>query len=259
MSTTEKQPWNARDVHVKGKLTDLYILAAIKVFYDQNKISVDIELFKLANVTSPAGSDLSLAKHLIATFNGSCHRRYTSSRVFNSIDLRDLFARCEATFPSLQSMVVHTDGTTLPSTSLFDIYLDCHRLPAIISNVDFSNVGCFVASTRLEHLVTFTVKYKELAELWHEITELSFSSRMRALNGFAFTDESLENEAHQAFLTKMVFENSGDDFTQWRMDNFRTNMGWRYNSTSRKHLTLNLNDNAYWTHLACLYRAYRHD
>lgn len=47
----------------EGKLTNSCLfLVAIKVFYDQNIISVDIELFKLANIISPLGSDLSLAK-----------------------------------------------------------------------------------------------------------------------------------------------------------------------------------------------------
>lgn len=47
-------------------------IEAIRVFYEKNVIRVDLELFKLAeiaNVTSPTGSDLSLARCLVVTLN----------------------------------------------------------------------------------------------------------------------------------------------------------------------------------------------
>lgn len=83
-----------------------YFFVAIKVFYDLNTISVDIELFKLANITSPAGSDLSLAKQLIVTFNSSYKEQVWHSRNFNTLDIDDLFKRCRATFPALEIIVV---------------------------------------------------------------------------------------------------------------------------------------------------------
>ena len=133
------------------------------MFYDQNIISVDIELFKLANVNSPAASDLSLTKRLVVTFNSSCDWDDQLARSFNTINLRNLFTRCGATFPNLQSIVVYTDGTMLPCTSLIDIFQDCHNSPSIFSTIDFCNVGQFVASTRSG--ITLTVKFKELTEL----------------------------------------------------------------------------------------------
>jgi hypothetical protein len=224
---------------------------AIKIFYDQNIISVDVELFKLENVECPAGSDLSLAKRLLITLNGTCDELQQYTQEFNCINLGDLFTRCEATFPSLQSIVVHTDGTTLPSTTLFEAFLACYNLPAIVTDVDFLDVGCFVASTQSG--LTLTVKFKELVELWEEISDLSFRSRMRALHGFGVVDAFLADRTHQAFLSRLVFESSGDDTTGMQMDRFRKKMALRFDSVPE---TFHLNDHAWWTHCASPYKGY---
>jgi hypothetical protein len=228
------------------------LLTAIKVFYDQNIISV--ELFKLGDVTTPAGSDLSLTKRLMARFNGSCSVLDQCSQIFNTIDLDNLVIRSEAMFPSLQSMVVHTDGTTKPSTSLFEIFLDCDNSPAIITDAKFCNIGCFTTLTRSGFALT--VKFRELAELWQEISELSFSSRMRAVHGFGIRDDSLASWTHQAFLDRLIFEKSGDDSTSEDMRTFREGLALKYYPHSK---TLGLDDNAYWTHVASPYEPYDYD
>lgn len=217
------------------------------MFYDQNIISVDIELFKLRNVNSPAASDLSLTKRLLVTFNSSCDWDDQLARSFNTINLRNLFARCGATFPNLQSIVVHMDGTTLPCTSLIDIFQDCYNSPNIFSTINFCNVGQFVATTRSG--ITLTVKFKELTELWQEICDLSSSSRMRPLHSFGANDDSLANLTHQAFLTKMVSEKTGDDDTREHMERFRKAM---VRHSPNRPMPV-LNDYVFWTHLASPY------
>lgn len=228
---------------MENLLTYLH-LAAIKVFYNQNIISVDIELFKLQHISSPDASDLSLAKRLVVTFNGSCEWRDQVSRSFKTIDLHNLFTRCGATFPRLQSIVVHTDGTTLPSTSLVDIFQDCHNSPNTFTTIDFCNIGQFVATTHSG--LTLTVKFKELADIWQEICELSANSRMRALHEFGDMHKSLASQAHQAFLTKMVFEECHDDDTRDNMEIFRKSMARHSKICAMPYL----NDNVYWTHFA---------
>lgn len=157
--------------------TDLSLsLTAIKVFYDLNVISVDIELFKLANIISPAGSDLSLAKRLVITFNSSCNQEERHSREFNTIDLDNFFKRTKATFPTLLTADVLTDGTLLPSTSLFDIGQDCHMVPSIITSVGACNVGHLVAKTRPGY-PKLTIMYKELVDWWRETTDASIRSK----------------------------------------------------------------------------------
>lgn len=83
---------------------------AIKVFYDLNIISVDVELFKLA-ITSPAASDLSLTKRLNITFNPSRHDKVQNSRLFNTINMKVFVPVCQALFPKLEGAVVLVDGT----------------------------------------------------------------------------------------------------------------------------------------------------
>jgi hypothetical protein len=217
------------------------------VFYDQNIISVDIELFKLRNVNSPAASDLSLTKRLVVTFNSSCDWDDQLARSFNTIGLRNLFTRCGATFPALQSITVYTDGTMLPCTSLIDIFQDCYNSPNIFSTINFCNVGQFVATTRSG--LTLTVKFKELVDLWQEICDLSSSSRMRPLHSFGANDDSLANLTHQAFLTKLVFDNTGDDTTRRLMEIFRKSMV-RHSPTRAMPY---LNDYVYWTNMASPY------
>ena len=230
------------------------LLLAIKVFYDQNTINVDVELFKLANIQSPTASDLSLAKSLQLTFNSSCDELEQYHQAFNTLSIHNLFTRCAATFPSLQSIVMHTDGTALPSTSLFDIYVNCHNSPGIIKDFDFLSVGHFVASTHSG--IALTVKFRALAELWQETSELSSRSNMRALPGFGLQDDSLARYTHQAFLTRTVFEHSGDGFTSSYMDNFRQAMATKGCEAREK---LQLNDHAYWTHVASEYSSYDDD
>lgn len=230
-----------------GILLTYTLLAAIKIFYNQNVISVDIELFKLQHISSPAASDLSLAKRLVVTFNGSCEWRDQVSRSFNTIDLHNLFACCEATFPLLQSIVAYTDGTTLPCTSLIDIFQDCHNSPNTFTITDFCNVGHFVATTHSG--LTLTVKFKELADIWQEICELSANSKMRALHEFGDMHKSLASQAHQAFLTKMVFEEVHDDDTRNNMEIFRKSMARHSKICAMPYL----NAYVYWTHMAFPY------
>ena len=217
------------------------------MFYEQNIISVDIELFKLQNVNSPAASDLSLTKRLVVKFNSSCDWDDQMARSFNTIDLRNLFARCGATFPNLQSIIVYTDGTTLPCTSLIDIFQHCYNSPHIFTNIDFCNVGQFAASTHSG--ITLTVKYKELVELWQEICDPMSSSRTRPLHSLDVMHDSLAKLTHQAFLTKMVFGNTGDDDTREHMERFREALV-RYSPNRPMPF---LNDNVFWTHLASPY------
>ena len=161
MCATEMQSYQPL---AEGKVIDTFLLTAIKVFYTQNIISVDIELFKLQGINSPAASDLSLTKRLAITFNGASKWRDQFARSFNTINLRNLFTRCAATFPALEGIVVHTDGATLPCTSLIDIFQDCHNSQNIFTTIDFCNVGQFVATTHSG--LTLTVKFKELADLY---------------------------------------------------------------------------------------------
>jgi len=230
------------------------LLPAIKVFYSQTTISVDVELFKLAAITSPTASDLSLAKRLQITFNSSCDELEQYHQAFNTLNIPNLLTHCAATFPSLQSIAIHTDGTTLPSTSLFDMYVNCHNSPRVIKELDFPGVGYFVASTHSG--ITLTVKFKALAELWEETSELSSRSNMRALPGFGLQDDSLARYTHQAFLTRTVFEHSGDGFTRRYMDNFRQAMAAKGCQDRER---LQLNDHAYWTHVASEYSSYDDD
>jgi hypothetical protein len=193
---------------LEGELTDISV--AIKVFCDQNTISVDIELFKLANVTSPAGSDLSLTKNLIITFNGACNEHQRDSRAFNTINLDNLFTRAEATFPALQSIVVHTDGATSPSTSFFDIAHDCIRWPSHFTKIEFHAVGCFEA-TRNNGRYKVNVKYRELAELWQESLDMLPELRKRAWEHAVTMGDSLAGLVYRAIFARAVFENFGVD------------------------------------------------
>lgn len=204
-------------------------------------------MFKLRNVNSPAASDLSLTKRLVVTFNSSCDWDDQLARSFNTIGLRNLFTRCGATFPALQSITVYTDGTMLPCTSLIDIFQDCYNSPNIFSTINFCNVAQFVATTRSG--LTLTVKFKELVDLWQEICDLSSSSRMRPLHSFGANDDSLANLTHQAFLTKLVFDNTGDDTTRRLMEIFRKSMV-RHSPTRAMPY---LNDYVYWTNMASPY------
>lgn len=243
----------------EGKVIDTFFLAAIKVFYAQNIISVDIELFKLQHVNSPAASDLSLTKRLVVTFNGASKWRDQFARSFNTINLRNLLTRCAVTFPSLESIAMYTDGTTLPCTSLIDIFQDCHNTPNMFSTIDFYNVGQFVATTNSG--LTLTVKFKELADLWQEICDLSSSTEMRVSPNFKPTNDFAANlpyqnnlapqvdQAYQAFLTKTVYDQINDDDTREHMDTFREAMVQHSPNRAMPHL----NDNVFWTNLASPY------
>lgn len=187
------------------------------------------------------------------------------SRSFNTINVHNLFTRCGATFPSLQSIVVHTDGTTLPCTTLIDILQDCHNSQNIFSDIDFCNVGEFIASTHSG--LTLTVKFKELVDLWQEICDLSSNSGMKALDHFKTTsDPSASSEiqalhlfktsgdplarlTYQVFLIKMVFEECRDEDTREQMETFRDAM----KRHSRTRAMPFLNDNVFYTNLASPY------
>lgn len=219
---------------------------------------MDIELFKLQHVNSPAASDLSLTKRLVVTFNSASKWREQFSRSFNTINLRNLFTRCAATFPGLESIVVHTDGATLPCTSLIDIFQDCHN-SNMFTTIDFCNVGQFIATTHSG--LTLTVKSKELAELWQEICDLSSSTEMRVSQNFKPTNNFLANlprqrnlspqvnQTSQAFLIKMVYDEVRDDDTSEQMDTFRKAMVQHSPNRAMPYL----NDNVFWTNLASPY------
>lgn len=256
MCATEMQSYQPL---AEGKVIDTFLLTAIKVFYAQNIISVDIELFKLQGINSPAASDLSLTKRLAITFNGASKWRDQFARSFNTINLRNLFTRCAATFPALEGIVVHTDGATLPCTSLIDIFQDCHNSQNIFTTIDFCNVGQFVATTHSG--LTLTVKFKELADLWQEICDLSSSTEMRVSPNFVPTDNFLANLPHQrnlapqvnqareAFLIKTVYDEVRDDDASEQMDTFRKAMVQHSPSRAMPYL----NDNVFWTNLASPY------
>jgi hypothetical protein len=201
------------------------------------------------------------------TFNSSRSWRNQLSRSFNTLNLHNLFTRCGATFPALQSIVVHTDGTTMPCTTLIDIFQDCHNSPNTFTSINFSNVGQFVATTHSG--LTLTVKYKELVDLWQKICDLSSSLGMtaqdhfttsdpssswekKALDRFKTTNYTLARLAYQAFVTKTVFEECQDDDTRTQMHTFRDAMA-RHSRTRPMPF---LNDNAFYTNMACPYTWY---
>lgn len=222
------------------------LLIAIKVFYDQNIISVDIELFKLANVTSPLRSDLSLAKRLLITFNSSCDEQERNCPDFNSVNFKNLFARIEATLPVLQSIVIHTDGCTLPSTSLFNIGQNCITSPAYFTNVEFRDIGCLVAIPR-SGCATMTVKYKSLTKMWEEMAGTAFSSVL-SMNAFQDTDDSTEVRicrAYYRFLMSKVapMKDAGNDVRVLK-------------ENCPAFGTPGVHSLEFWTHMACPYIPY---
>jgi hypothetical protein len=238
----------------KEQLTNLCVsLTAIKTFYDQNTISVDIELFKLANITSPAGSDLSLDKNLNLTFSSSCNEREQNSHEFNAIDFDNLFARTGATFPALQSIVVHTDGCTLPSTSLFNIAQRCLYSPYFTS-IGFENVGSVYARPRHGRF-TVTVKYKELTELWREFYDMS-SGRMPSAFSSSY-DQTLDGQVGGVVFGRKIIEAMGcTDFTLLFLASAEKDVRTlaEFCPTFR---TAGINDHLFWTNVACPYVPYR--
>jgi plasmid maintenance system antidote protein VapI len=105
------------------------------------------------------------------------------------------------------------------------------------------------------------VKFKELADLWQEICDLSSSTEMRVSHNFEPTDNFLANlsnqvnlapqvnQAYQAFLTKEVFDRVRDDDTSEQMDIFRKAMVRHSPNRAMPYL----NDNVFWTNLASPY------
>lgn len=98
---------------------------AIKVFYELNTISVDVELFRLAKLTTPTGSDLSLARSLVVMFNESGSKSKQQSRSHNTVNLQTFLPRLHAMFPTPRDILFRTDGASRPSTSLLDIAHAC--------------------------------------------------------------------------------------------------------------------------------------
>lgn len=147
----------------------------------------------------------------------------------------------------------------MPCTSLIDIFQDCHNSQNIFNAIDFCNVGQFVATTHLG--LTLTVKFKELAELWQEICDLSSSTEMRVSSNFKPMDNCLANLANQtnlaqdvelacqAFLRKKVFEEVRDDDTRDDMETFRNAMVRHSPNRAMPYL----NDYVYWTNMASPY------
>jgi hypothetical protein len=228
-------------------------LTAIKTFYDQNTISVDVELFKLANITSPAGSDLSLIKNLIITFNSSCNEREQNSHEFNAIDFDNLFARTEATFPALQSIVIHTDGCTLPSTSLFNIVQRCLYSPAYFTRIGFNNVGSMLARTRHGRF-TVTVKYKELTELWRDFYDMSPGLMPSAYSSY---DRTLEGHVGGTVFGRKIIEAMGcTDFTVLFLASAEKDVR-TLAEFCPAFGTSGINYHLFWTNVACPYVPYR--
>lgn len=146
---------------------------AIGAFYEKNIIRVDMELFKLTSVAhliSPTGSDLSLARRLVVTFNSSYEKPTDPSRANNTIYLESFFRQAQALFPRLQEVIVWIDGGTRPSTSLFDIAEDCHSCPSA-HDVVFDTVGSFTAT--VFGSVKLRVEFNKLADIWQKIISMA--------------------------------------------------------------------------------------
>jgi hypothetical protein len=226
------------------------LLVAIKVFYDQNIISVDIELFKLANIISPLGSDLSLAKRLLITFNSSRDEQERNCPDFNSVNFKNLFARIEATLPVLQSIVVHTVGCTLPSTSLFNIGQHCITSPAYFTNVEFRDIGCLVAIPR-SRCATMTVEYKSLTNMWEELAGTAFQTTVLITNHFRAIYDSTEGRIREAFISRILF-NAG--VTPIEDDAGNAVRVLKENCPAFG--TPGVHGLVFWTHIACPYIPY---
>lgn len=144
---------------------------AIKTFYDLNVFSVDIGLFKLRSLRprDVSFSDLSLAKSLVVTFKRSYEQNDDMSRGYNTIDCCRFFESVRALFPKLEALLIKTDGTSRPSTSLFDISQDLETIDEV-TTVKFDGVGSIIAEYNAERLVlnpghfTIRVQYKALVE-----------------------------------------------------------------------------------------------
>lgn len=112
-------------------------------------------------------SDLSLAKRLVITFNRSYIQKGNLSRDYNTIDCSKFFKLVGALSPKLADLLIRTDGTSRPSTSLFDIGQDLRILKQITA-VAFVQIGSIVAEYNSEGFepspkrFTIKVEYKAL-------------------------------------------------------------------------------------------------
>lgn len=156
---------------------------AVKTFYEENIISVDVELFRLPivtssepdnipfghrllRITSPMTSDLSLARRLLVKFNKSSDPYQLASCNFNVVNLRHFLPRAQHIFPRVSNIVLRVDETHRPVTSLFHHADRCRNSPAL-QHMAFDKVGSFTAT--FQHGTRLTVEYKVLADRWEHL------------------------------------------------------------------------------------------
>lgn len=151
---------------------------AIKVFYEQNVIIVDIDLLKLPKITSPAASDLSLATRIIISSNEASHA--AKWLPYEKIKVSSLLPRARSIFPPVRNLVLNVEGTRFPANNLFDMAEDCHRLRRYgkLQRAEFEGIGCFVATAGSG--LKLTVVDKPLADLYEEFATMSDAELLQA-------------------------------------------------------------------------------
>lgn len=229
---------------------------AIRVFYDLNTISVDVELFRLAGLTTPTGSDLFLARSQVVKFNESGSNTKQQSRSHNTINLQTFLPRLHAMFPTLRDILIRTDGASRPSTSLLDIAHAC-----VVSNdlrdVHFDRVGSFAATSHRD--VAIRVECRRLVDTWLYCDSMDEEETLNAMQTTyspvrgqslaqyvvyrAYMDRLTYQQAHGKY--RIRFETLLEDFQERMLPNcpsFATDCG--------------LDNLELWTAYAGRYRAY---
>lgn len=162
--------------------------------------------------------------------------------------------RIDATFPALRCIDVHTDGATLPSTSLFDIAQDCITSPTNIAKVQFCGIGCFFATARHKRF-TLTVQYKEVTDLWLENVSLTMDPDWQFVNVFKWKEDSLAGQVYRVFFTRLAWR------TEKVANNFTGELVKDFNTTMTTHCpaikACSIDDDEFWTDAACPYVAYK--
>lgn len=80
--------------------------------------------------------------------------------------------RVQTLFPKLQTITVYTDGSSLPTTSLFDIGQDLFTSP-FVKSVQFVSVGHIEAKCTGKPNLTITVKFKKFFDTWQGYATMS--------------------------------------------------------------------------------------
>jgi hypothetical protein len=148
---------------------------------------------------------------------------------------------------------VHTDGCTLPVTSLFNIGQHCLRYGAHFTEIGFYTVGCLIAKTRYRY--TMTVMYRQLTDAWRDISKMSVASRVYAWDTFGFSaqDQSLAGRALQAYFARVLLCTLGYDSPFIPPDDSMR--------TLAKHCPAfgspDMSRHEFWTIAACPYVPYR--